>query len=102
MRHIILTLSFALAASAAEMTGWISDASCGSGNAGSDKAQRECAERCIKGGADAVFVSKDGKVFKISASGQPKAKAHIKGAVKVTGEVKGDTLDLKDIKDVAD
>lgn len=83
---------------AAEMTGWISDSNCGAGNASSEASSRSCAERCIKGGAAPVFVTEgDKKVYKIADSG--KAIQHLKGKVKVTGTLKGDTLTITDIKD---
>ena len=54
-------------APAAEFRGWISDASCGAGNAASNQAARECAERCIKGGSAPVFVTeKEQNVYKLT------------------------------------
>jgi hypothetical protein len=45
-----------------------------------------------------VFVSEaDQKVYKLSDA--TKASAHLKGKVKVSGTVKGDTLTITDIKD---
>ena len=86
------------AAHAAEMTGWISDSNCGAGNASSEASSRACADRCIKGGAAPVFVTEvDKKVYKI-ADGSNVAQ-HLKGKVKVTGTLKGDTLTITDIKD---
>ena len=83
-------------ASGASMTGWISDASCGASNANSSAASRECAKNCLNNGADAVFVSDaDGKVYKIG--GKVDAKKHIDYKVKVTGEVKGDTITVQQI-----
>ena len=83
-------------ASGASMTGWISDASCGAANANGTPASRECAKSCLKGGADAVFVSDaDGKVYKID--GKVDAKKHIDYKVKVTGDVKGDTITVQQI-----
>ena len=81
----------------ATLTGWISDASCGVGNANEKAESRDCAERCIKGGAAPVFVSDaDQKVYKI-ADGS-KVMAHLKHKVKVTGQVKGDTLSITGIE----
>ncbi len=96
---MILTLSMGMAA--AEFKGWISDASCGAGNAASTQASRECAERCIKGGAAPVFVSeKEQNVYKVNNA--ELAKAHLKGKVQVTGELKGDTLHIAKIIDIKD
>ena len=61
------TLALAVAIPAADFKGWISDASCGAGNAGSTQAARDCAERCIKGGAAPVFVTeKEQNVYKLT------------------------------------
>jgi hypothetical protein len=105
MKQILFTAFAALAlaglAPATEFKGWISDASCGAGNAGSNQAARDCAERCIKGGAAPVFVSeKEQNVYKVSNA--ELAKQHLKGKVQVTGELKGDTLTISKIIDIKD
>lgn len=81
---------------AGDMTGWISDASCGVSNASAAKASRECAASCIKSGSAAVFVSdKDQKVYKLSDAA--KAAKFLDKKVRVTGTVKGDTIELSAI-----
>lgn len=81
---------------AGELTGWISDDSCGASNANSAKASRECAASCIKAGSKAVFVSeKDQKVYKLSDSA--KAAKFLEKKVKVAGDVKGDTIQVTSI-----
>lgn len=78
------------------MTGWISDSSCGASNGNGSKQARECAASCIKSGSSAVFVSeKDQKVYKLSDS--VKAAKFLDKKVKVTGTVKGDTIELSNI-----
>jgi hypothetical protein len=82
--------------SAGEMTGWISDSSCGAANASNDKGARDCASACIKGGAKAVFVTeKDQKVYKIADSA--KAAKFLEKKVKVSGKVTGDTIEIASI-----
>lgn len=105
MKHVFLPAFAALAlaslAPAAEFKGWISDASCGAGNAGSNQAARDCADRCIKGGAAPVFVTeKEQNVYKVNNA--ELAKQHLKGKVQVTGELKGDTLHIAKIIDIKD
>lgn len=105
MKQVLFTAFAAMAlaglAPAAEFKGWISDASCGAGNAGSNQAARECADRCIKGGAAPVFVTeKEQTVYKVSNADL--AKQHLKGKVQVTGELKGDTLVIAKIIDIKD
>lgn len=100
MRNFILIFAAASLAVAgdASYVGWISDASCGAGNAGAKAESRECAERCIKGGAPAVLVTDaDQKVYKLAA-GKTNFVDHIKHRVKITGELKGDTLTVKEIQ----
>jgi hypothetical protein len=95
------TLSLATIVPAAEFKGWISDASCGAGNAASTQAARDCAERCIKSGSAPVFVTeKDQNVYKLTNAEM--AKLHLKGKVQVTGELKGDTLHIDKIVDIND
>jgi hypothetical protein len=95
--YIVIASLTVAAAAAGPMTGWISDASCGAANASADKSARECAERCIKSGAPAVFVSDaDQKVYKIA--GAVKVSGHLQHKVQITGDVKGDTITIKEIR----
>ncbi len=88
---------FIAAASGATMKGWISDASCGAGNANAKKESRDCAERCIKSGAAPVLVSDgDNKVYKMT--GNVKVDSHLQHKVQVTGEIEGDTITVTSIK----
>jgi hypothetical protein len=97
----VAALALAGTVPAAEFKGWISDASCGAGNAGSNQAARDCADRCIKGGAAPVFVTeKEQNVYKVNNA--ELAKQHLKGKVQVTGELKGDTLHIAKIIDIKD
>jgi len=80
----------------ADMTGWISDAACGAANASADKGARECAAACLKGGHKAVFVSDgDQKVYQLSDPA--KAAKFLDKKVKVSGEVKGDKIEVSAI-----
>ena len=98
MRKLTATLLAAAAMTlGADLTGWISDESCGVSNANSTAASRECAKNCIKNGAAAVFVTDgDNKVYKIS--GKVDVNAHIDAKVKVKGDVKGDTITIQEIR----
>lgn len=70
---------------------------CGAGNANAKAESRECAARCIKDGSAAVFVNDaDQKVYKLA--GTTKITDHIAHKVQVSGEVKGDTITVKEIK----
>ena len=96
MRLLAATLFFAAgSAFAGDLTGWISDASCGKANANAASESRECAKSCIKNGAAPVFVSDaDGKVYKIS--GNADVKAHLDYKVTINGDVKGDTITIRE------
>jgi hypothetical protein len=93
---VALALASGLAATgmAAEIKGFVEDASCAAKPAMKDNAQ--CAQRCIKGGAAAVLVAEDGKVYKIA--NQDKITSHAGEKVTVTGDVKEDTITVTDVK----
>jgi len=81
---------------AGEFTGWISDSSCGASNASAEAANRDCAERCLKNGSSPVLVTDgDGKVLKLS--GKVDVNPHMRYKVKVTGDLKGETLTVASI-----
>jgi hypothetical protein len=78
---------------AEEMTGYISDSKCGA--KGDKAAHADCAAKCVKGGAAAVFVS-GGKVYKIDD--QSKVADHIGHKVTITGEFKDGAVAVQDVK----
>jgi len=86
---------FALSATAAEVTGYISDAKCGA--KGSSEAHAKCAETCVKGGSAAVFVS-EGKVYKIDNDDQAKVADHVGHKVTIDGKIDGDTIKVESVK----
>ena len=98
MKKVLSVFAFcAMAAMAADWTGYIADATCAGKTP--DKVESEdhaaCAARCIKGGAPAVFVS-DGKVYKIS--NQDKVVAHAGHKVTISGTMDGDTIKVDSVK----
>lgn len=95
MNKLFLTFAFAMAASAAEWTGYISDASCGKANANDSAASKECAQRCVKNGSDPVFVVGDQV---LSIADKTKVAAFVGDKVKVTGTLKGSTVTITSIK----
>ena len=99
MRKVLAVFVFAAAsAMAADFTGYIVDANCaakqGAKAASDDHAA--CAAKCIKGGAAAVLVDSEGKVFKIA--NQDKITAHVGHKVTVTGKMDSDTITVEDVK----
>lgn len=98
MKKIVLATTlvlsaFSLSAFGAEMTGYISDSKCGA--KGEKDAHAACAEKCVKGGASAVFVA-DGKVYKVDD--QTKVADHIGHKVTINGTVDGDTIKVDSVK----
>ncbi|MBV8809981.1 MAG: hypothetical protein JO033_15020 [Acidobacteriaceae bacterium] len=94
----LLTVSLcSFSALAAEMTGYISDAHCGAKHDKVSEANTKCINACLKGGSDAVFVH-DGKVMKIDADSQAKAKGFAGQEVKVTGSQDNDTIKIDSIE----
>lgn len=91
---VALALGISTLGMAAEFTGFVEDSNCASKPAMKDDG--ECAKKCINGGAAAVLVTADGKVYKIA--NQDKIKSHAGEKVTVTGDAKGDTLTVASVK----
>ena len=82
-----------------ELTGWISDASCGAGNGNGSAGSRACAKSCIKDGSAPVLVTDgDGKVYHFTNGDL--AKTHFDAKVKITGDIKDGKLIIAKIVDV--
>jgi hypothetical protein len=99
----LLTASFlavslcSVAAFAAEMTGYVSDAHCGAKHSAPSAANTKCVETCLKGGADPVLVS-EGKVMKFDDESKEKAKEFAGNNVKIDGSMEGDTIKISSIQ----
>jgi hypothetical protein len=91
---LALAAGFSTVAMGAEFKGYIIDEKC-STNAGM-KGNVECATMCIKGGAAAVLVTDEGKVYKIAD--QAKVVPLAGKQVTITGEMKGDTITVASVK----
>ena len=99
MKKVLAVIAFsAMGAFAADFSGYIVDASCAAKQGAKSAADghASCAERCIKGGADAVLVNSEGKVYKIA--NQDKVTAHAGHKVTITGKMEGDTITVEDVK----
>jgi hypothetical protein len=90
---VLLLTVFTLTAMAGEWTGYISDSKCGA--KGAKDAHADCAVSCVKGGASPVFVT-GGKVYKIDDA--TKVADHVGHKVTITGDLKGDTVQVKEVK----
>src|SRR5689334_6027674 len=87
-------LAVAIGALAADFTGYIIDETCASKPA--MKGNEACARKCIKGGAPAVLLTNDSKVYKLDD--QAKAVEHAGHKVVVAGTLAGDTIKVESIK----
>jgi hypothetical protein len=85
-----------LSAFAGEWSGYIADSKCKHVDGTADHIA--CTEKCVKGGADVVFVTADNKVLKIDKGSLDKVNDHLGHKVTVTGKVKGDTLTVDSVR----
>jgi hypothetical protein len=98
MKKLITVFAMAaglsVSAMAAEWTGYIVDESCASKKAmwGNEK----CAQSCLSKGQKAVFVTEEGKVFKVAE--QDKVTAHAGHKVTISGTMDGDTIKVDSVK----
>lgn len=90
---LFVTSTFAVSAFAEDWTGYISDSKCAAKGAKDEHA--DCAVKCVKGGASAVFVV-DGKVYKIDDP--TKVADHIGHKVTISGTLDGDTVKVDSVK----
>ena len=83
-------------------TGKISDSGCGASHAKmmaqhpDNKTDRDCTLACVKGGGKYVFVS-NGKVYNIENQDLALLQEHAGHTVRLTGEMKGDTITASQI-----
>jgi hypothetical protein len=109
MKNAFLTLAallllFPSLPSAAEQTwsGKISDSACGAKHEEAAEGQgvmadRDCTQACVRGGSKYVLVV-DGKVFQIANQDLKDLATHAGHAVKMTGELKGNTITVTKIE----
>ena len=99
-----LLVGFASFVQAADQTwtGKISDSMCGASHAKmmaehkDAKTDRDCTLACVKGGGKYVFVS-GGKVYNIENQDLALLQDHAGHTVRLTGEMKGDTITVSKI-----
>jgi hypothetical protein len=108
MRISFPVLAIALLAGAASLhaqqtwTGKIADSACGVKHEEAAEGQgvmpdRECTQACVRGGSKYILVV-DGKVMKIANQDNKDLATHAGHAVKVTGELKGDTITVATVE----
>ncbi len=85
-----------LSAFAGTWTGYIADSKCKHTDGTADHVA--CTEKCVKGGAEVVFVTADNKVLKIDAASLDKVQAHLGHKVTITGKVTDDTVKIDKVK----
>jgi hypothetical protein len=94
---LVLSL-FATSAIAADLQGYIADAKCAAkmGAKAASETHANCAAKCIKGGAEAVLLTEEGKVYKIA--NQDKVVDHAGHKVTLTGKLDGETITVENVK----
>lgn len=101
-----LLLGLTSFASAADQTwtGKISDSMCGVSHAkmmaahpGAKMSDRDCTEACVKAGGKYVFVT-GGKVYDIANQDLADLQTHAGHTVRLTGDLKGDTITVSKIE----
>ena len=97
-KAFVLFALISTSAFAAEISGFIGDASCGAKHAKAGAADTACAERCVKRGSAPVLVTTDAKVYKINADSKDKVMAFVGKTVTVNGKVDGDTITVESVK----
>ena len=83
-------------------TGKIGDSACGAKHEEAVEnegvmADRDCTQACVRGGSKYILVV-DGKVLKITNQDNTDLAAHAGHAVKVTGEMNGDSITVSTIE----
>ena len=100
MKKLLATFALSaigsMSAFAGEWSGVITDSKCKHTDA--TEAHIACAQKCVKGGSDAVFITADNKVLKIDATSMATVTPHIGHKVTVTGKVDGDTIKIDTVK----
>ena len=85
-------------------TGQISDSQCRAkheqGEGVEPMTDEACTKACLKGGSKYVFVSGD-KVYEIANQNNPELATHAGQTVKVSGEMKGDSITVSKIEKTA-
>jgi hypothetical protein len=97
-KAFVLIALTSMSAFAAEITGFVGDASCGAKHASAVDADASCAKRCVGRGDAAVLVTKDAKVYKFDAASKDKVASFVGKSVTVNGTVKDDTITVDSIK----
>ena len=97
-----ILVGFSRTASAETLTGKISDAMCGKSHDamtehGKKMSGKQCPVACVEHGSQYVFVSGD-KVLKVSNQDFAGLKQFAGDTVKLTGDVKGDTITVAKIE----
>jgi|HubBroStandDraft_3_1064219.scaffolds.fasta_scaffold646017_1 hypothetical protein len=92
---LALAATFSIGAMAADFNGYVIDSNCAAKPA--MKGNVACANKCIKGGAAAVLVTDDGKIYKFSD--QAKVLDHAGKKVTVTGKLSGDTIAVDSVSE---
>jgi len=91
----MVTISSAGSKKAETVNGYVSDSQCGA--KGAVAGQEECTKKCLAKGAKVVVVT-DGDQKVLAVDNPDTLKGHEGHHVAVTGQVKGDSIHVEDVK----
>ena len=97
---VMLVFALSCLAMAEEWTGYVADANCAAkqGAKAASDGHAGCAAKCVKGGAAAVLVTADGKVYKIHNQDSV-VPDHVGHKVTITGKMmEGDEIHADSVK----
>lgn len=102
----LVIASTTLGAAGAPVVGYISDSKCAMSGAGKKAASEwikpaafeSCVKDCVGQGSEAVFVTEDNKILKLSAASKSKITPFLGHKVSVVGNIDKGTLTVDQIK----
>ncbi len=97
-KTLVLFALVSMSAFAAQFSGTVSDANCGAKHVNATAKDVACAQKCVKGGAEAVLVTSDNKVLKIDSASKEKVTPFLGKKVTIDGSLSGDSLTVESVK----
>ena len=97
-KALVLFALVSMSAFAAQFSGTISDSHCGAKHVAASAADAACAQKCFKGGADAVLVTSNNKILKIDAASKDKVAAFVGKKVTINGSMSNGELMVNSVE----
>lgn len=97
-KALVLFALVSMSAFAAEYSGTISDSHCGAKHVAATAKDAACAQKCVKGGADAVLVTADNNILKIDSASKEKIMPFVGKKVTIHGSVANGELTVASVE----